>query len=82
MGYGNAAVWVRCRLMATSTPETIVEESGNTWSEALDVYAEATRDALDPSRREGAVGIANVLAGFSGVALLIGLAVLVLMGRR
>ncbi len=35
---------VRCRRMATTTPETIVAESGITWSEAVDVYTEAVQD--------------------------------------
>ncbi len=35
---------LRCRLMATSTPQTIVDESGVTIGEALDVYQQAVKD--------------------------------------
>ena len=35
---------VRCRLMTTTTPQTIVSESGITWREAADVYAGAVAD--------------------------------------
>ncbi len=35
---------LRCRRMATTTPETIVSESGVTWSEAVQVYTQAAQD--------------------------------------
>lgn len=35
---------LRCRLMATTTPETIVSESGITLDEALGVYRDAVQD--------------------------------------
>lgn len=81
--YGSPVVAVRCRLMATSTPETIVTESGATWGETLDVYQEAARDALDPSRRAGAVGIGPMFAGLSWL-IPVGLALLWFLrgGRR
>jgi len=36
--------YVRCRLGATTTPGTIMEETGITWDEAVDVYTQAARD--------------------------------------
>lgn len=36
--------YVRCRLSATTTPRTIMDETGVTWTEAMNVYTQAVRD--------------------------------------
>lgn len=44
--YGNPLTNVRCRAVATTTPETIVDESGTTWTESIDGFNAAVTDTL------------------------------------
>lgn len=44
---GSPSTWVRCRLMASTSPETIVAESGVTADEALAVYTQAVADTVE-----------------------------------
>ena len=44
--YGNPITNVRCRAIATTTPETIVDESGTTWTEQIDLFNDAVADTL------------------------------------
>src|SRR5713101_8023061 len=41
---GRTDLAIRCRLMATTTPQTIVSESGVTATEAMAVYTDAIKD--------------------------------------
>lgn len=44
--YGNPLTNVRCRAVATTTPDTIVDESGTTWTETVDYFNAAITDTL------------------------------------
>ncbi len=79
--FGRSDAWVRCRLLRTSTPETIRRESGVSAGESLGVFTGAVRQTLAeaPGRliagfRQGlvwvAVGAGALLAASFGVGWL------------
>lgn len=64
--------WVRCRLATTTTPATIMDETGITFDEALNVYTGAVRDTL----RQAGEALPKLLSWtpwiVGGVAVIVG----------
>lgn len=72
---------LRCRLMTTSTAQTIQEESGISWREAVDVYTGAVVDTLEQGRR-AATRALSWTPWLVGGAVVLGFVVLLVAVRR
>lgn len=70
--YGNPASRVICRAVATTTPDTIVDETGATWQDALDNFNAAVQQTL--TQVSG-----SILGGVGATLPLLLLGVLVIM---
>lgn len=59
--YGNPITNVRCRAIATTTPETIVDESGTSFDEAIGLFNDALGQTLG--------GVSSSILGGFGASL-------------
>ncbi len=67
----SQGTWVRCRLMATTTPETLAAETGLSPSETLQVFTGAAEDTIEqiPERVRRAVEVAFDFSKWAVVGL-------------
>ena len=67
--YGNPVSRAICRLAATTTPDTVVQESGTTWTDTLNNF----NDAITKTLQQASSGI------FQGIGAMLPLLVLAVM---
>lgn len=72
---------LRCRLMTTSSAQTIQEESGISAREALEIYTGAVADTLEQGRRAAARAF-SWTPWLVGGGVVVGLLVLLVVVRR
>jgi hypothetical protein len=76
---GNGSTWVRCRLIATTTPATTPVESGTSWAEWFGIGTGAVRDtAADVAGAAPTLGWLGL--GGVGLALVVGLGIVLVGG--
>ena len=73
---GNPAAWIRCRKVASSTAQTIQDESAITAQEQLDIYRKAIEDTV----RQFGAGLPSFGRGL--VVGLVAIAVILVAWKR